>query len=112
MKFNRINEPKPIFFFLFFIIFILSSDNTRRCSSAESGHAHTQPISNHEDQELTLSGRGLSRLGSSPPNCDSKCGSCTPCTTVLVSVPSGPSGVGDDFPKVWRCKCGNKLYMP
>ncbi|KAG6590330.1 EPIDERMAL PATTERNING FACTOR-like protein 6, partial [Cucurbita argyrosperma subsp. sororia] len=63
-------------------------------------------------KELTLSRRGLSGLGSSPPNCDSKCGSCTPCTTVLVSVPPGPSGVGDDFPKVWRCKCGNKLYMP
>ncbi|KAG6583315.1 EPIDERMAL PATTERNING FACTOR-like protein 6, partial [Cucurbita argyrosperma subsp. sororia] len=112
MKFNRNNDPKPIFFFLFFIIFILSSDNTRRCSSAESGHAHTQPIANHEDQELTLPRRGLGGPGSSPPNCASKCGSCTPCTTVLVSVTPGPPGIGDDFPEVWRCKCGNKIYMP
>nr|KYP72973.1 Polygalacturonase [Cajanus cajan] len=52
--------------------------------------------------------------GSTPPNCESKCGSCTPCKRVLVAVspleiePMGP----EYYPIIWMCECVNKLYKP
>ncbi|KAG6579356.1 EPIDERMAL PATTERNING FACTOR-like protein 6, partial [Cucurbita argyrosperma subsp. sororia] len=90
------------------MIFILFLDNTRRCSSAQSGHAHIEVlkvVGDHEHQELTLPRGRLGRPGSSPPNCTSKCGKCMPCTPVLVSVPPETPIRGDYYPLVWRCKC-------
>ncbi|PIM98860.1 hypothetical protein CDL12_28655 [Handroanthus impetiginosus] len=54
----------------------------------------------------------LGGLGSSPPRCTSKCGRCTPCTAVHVPVPPGTPVTTEYYPEAWRCKCGNKLYMP
>ncbi|KAJ4903271.1 EPIDERMAL PATTERNING FACTOR-like protein 6 [Raphanus sativus] len=56
--------------------------------------------------------RNLRGLGSSPPRCSSKCGRCTPCTPVHVPVPPGTPVTAEYYPEAWRCKCGNKLYMP
>ncbi|PIA58027.1 hypothetical protein AQUCO_00500153v1 [Aquilegia coerulea] len=56
--------------------------------------------------------RHLNGLGSYPPRCKSKCGKCTPCKPVHVPVPPGTSEPTEYYPEAWRCKCGNKLYMP
>ncbi|KAK4407653.1 EPIDERMAL PATTERNING FACTOR-like protein 6 [Sesamum angolense] len=56
--------------------------------------------------------RLLGGLGSSPPRCTSKCGQCTPCKPVHVPVPPGTPVTTEYYPEAWRCKCGNKLYMP
>ncbi|KEH29458.1 hypothetical protein MTR_4g036970 [Medicago truncatula] len=49
-------------------------------------------------------------IGSHPPNCKGKCGTCTPCTLTREQLP--PSDVTDPAPERWMCKCGNKLYDP
>jgi hypothetical protein len=54
----------------------------------------------------------LSGPGSWPPRCSSKCGNCTPCKPVHVSVPPGTPVTAEYYPEAWRCKCGNRLYMP
>ncbi|XP_031385039.1 uncharacterized protein LOC116198909 [Punica granatum] len=56
--------------------------------------------------------RNLGGPGSSPPRCTSKCGKCTPCKPVHVPVPPGTPVTAEYYPEAWRCKCGNKLYMP
>ncbi|KAE8712682.1 EPIDERMAL PATTERNING FACTOR-like protein 4 [Hibiscus syriacus] len=61
---------------------------------------------------LSLGRRLFSGPGSSPPRCISKCGDCTPCKPVHVSVPPGTPVTAEYYPEAWRCKCGNKLYMP
>ncbi|EEF44634.1 conserved hypothetical protein, partial [Ricinus communis] len=61
---------------------------------------------------LITTRRILSGPGSSPPRCISKCGSCTPCKPVHVPVPPGTPVTTEYYPEAWRCKCGNKLYMP
>lgn len=50
--------------------------------------------------------------GSHPPRCTSKCGSCSPCSPVHVSVPPGVLVTTEYYPEAWRCKCRNRLYMP
>ncbi|GLT61553.1 hypothetical protein SLA2020_342510 [Shorea laevis] len=50
--------------------------------------------------------------GSSPPSCRSKCGNCSPCSPVHVPVHPGFSFPQEYYPEAWRCKCGNKLFMP
>ncbi|XP_038679197.1 EPIDERMAL PATTERNING FACTOR-like protein 6 [Tripterygium wilfordii] len=70
-----------------------------------------------EDSKLgSSSGTGSRRLlsgpGSSPPRCNSKCGKCTPCKAVHVPVPPGTPVTAEYYPEAWRCKCGNRLYMP
>lgn len=54
--------------------------------------------------------------GSYPPRCAGKCGDCAPCLPVHVAVPPGgssaPVTTTEYYPEAWRCKCGNKLYMP
>ncbi|PAN27808.1 hypothetical protein PAHAL_5G109300 [Panicum hallii] len=50
--------------------------------------------------------------GSYPPRCASKCGACSPCYPVHVAVPPGVPVTTEYYPEAWRCKCGNRLYMP
>ncbi|PQQ19172.1 EPIDERMAL PATTERNING FACTOR-like protein 6 [Prunus yedoensis var. nudiflora] len=61
---------------------------------------------------LSMARRYLSGPGSSPPRCTSKCGRCTPCKPVHVPVPPGTPVTAEYYPEAWRCKCGNRLYMP
>ncbi|CAM0955004.1 unnamed protein product [Alopecurus aequalis] len=50
--------------------------------------------------------------GSHPPRCTTKCGSCSPCVPVHVSVPPGVLVTTEYYPVAWRCKCHDRLYMP
>ncbi|KZV25780.1 EPIDERMAL PATTERNING FACTOR-like protein 6 [Dorcoceras hygrometricum] len=63
-------------------------------------------------RSVTGTRRVLGWPGSSPPRCTSKCGRCTPCKPVHVTVPPGTPVTTEYYPEAWRCKCGNRLYMP
>ncbi|XP_071720747.1 EPIDERMAL PATTERNING FACTOR-like protein 4 [Rutidosis leptorrhynchoides] len=63
-------------------------------------------------KDTTYSKRKLIGPGSSPPRCTWKCGRCTPCKPVHVPVPPGNPVTAEYYPEAWRCKCGNRLYMP
>ncbi|XP_054818431.1 EPIDERMAL PATTERNING FACTOR-like protein 4 [Prosopis cineraria] len=65
-----------------------------------------------EEGDIGWGRRILGGPGSAPPRCASKCGSCTPCRPVHVTVPPGTPVTAEYYPEAWRCKCGNKLYMP
>ncbi|CAL0326074.1 unnamed protein product [Lupinus luteus] len=57
--------------------------------------------------------RGVSKIGSSPPNCENKCYGCVPCEA--IQVPS-KSHLGIQYanyePESWKCKCGISFYSP
>ncbi|KAK4405756.1 UNVERIFIED_CONTAM: EPIDERMAL PATTERNING FACTOR-like protein 5 [Sesamum radiatum] len=63
-------------------------------------------------EEVVEQRRRLGGLGSSPPSCRSKCGMCEPCRAVHVPIQPGMSMPLEYYPEAWRCKCGNKLFMP
>lgn len=78
---------------------------------------NTINIVENGDEGVRERSRGARRLllggpGSSPPRCASKCGGCMPCKPVHVPVPPGTRVTTEYYPEAWRCKCGNKLYMP
>lgn len=85
-----------------------------RSSSDRKIDSYKQEIGNGGAEERIFSSlrRYLSGPGSSPPRCTSKCGRCTPCKPVHVPVPPGTPVTTEYYPEAWRCKCGNKLYMP
>ncbi|XP_062197857.1 EPIDERMAL PATTERNING FACTOR-like protein 4 [Phragmites australis] len=56
--------------------------------------------------------RWLVGPGSSPPTCHQRCGRCTPCKATRVAIQPGIGPQWEYYPEVWRCKCGNKLFMP
>ncbi|PKA61412.1 1,2-dihydroxy-3-keto-5-methylthiopentene dioxygenase 1 [Apostasia shenzhenica] len=56
--------------------------------------------------------RRLAGPGSSPPTCRSKCGRCFPCRAVHIAIQPGHFVPLEYYPEAWRCKCGNKLFMP
>ncbi|EOY34680.1 hypothetical protein QUC31_018316 [Theobroma cacao] len=119
-----------LFFFSVCALFSITSTATTcqqdiRCSlTGQADSICFQEIAEkrkHEDKmgsldiqglPLTLARRFLSGPGSSPPRCTSKCGNCTPCKPVHVPVPPGTPVTAEYYPEAWRCKCGNKLYMP
>ncbi|KAJ8547340.1 hypothetical protein K7X08_010926 [Anisodus acutangulus] len=68
--------------------------------------------SESEVVERVVTHRRLSGPGSSPPTCRSKCGKCSPCKPVRVSIQPGVSLTLEYYPEAWRCKCGNNLFMP
>ncbi|KAJ1382215.1 Epidermal patterning factor protein [Sesbania bispinosa] len=62
-------------------------------------------------------GRGVSKIGSSPPSCEHKCYGCTPCEAIQVpSTSSRHSHMGIQYanyePESWKCKCGPSFYSP
>ncbi|QCE13528.1 hypothetical protein DEO72_LG11g521 [Vigna unguiculata] len=58
--------------------------------------------------------RGLSRLGSTPPRCEHKCGGCIPCDP--IQIPTNNDLLGAQYanyePEGWKCKCGNTYFNP
>ncbi|XP_042518292.1 EPIDERMAL PATTERNING FACTOR-like protein 4 [Macadamia integrifolia] len=63
-------------------------------------------------REQFLIQRRLSGPGSSPPTCRSKCGKCSPCKAVRVPIQPDRKILLEYYPEAWRCKCGNKYFMP
>ncbi|XP_008243181.1 PREDICTED: EPIDERMAL PATTERNING FACTOR-like protein 6 [Prunus mume] len=128
----RFMISKPCLFFLLSIsaLFTTISSNTcpdSRCAlkaragtyfqefGKQSGNYMEGRINMREQRlniPLSIARRYLSGPGSSPPRCTSKCGRCTPCKPVHVPVPPGTPVTTEYYPEAWRCKCGNRLYMP
>ncbi|KAG6469420.1 EPIDERMAL PATTERNING FACTOR-like protein 5 isoform X2 [Zingiber officinale] len=50
--------------------------------------------------------------GSWPPTCRARCGRCRPCVPVHVAIQPSRNVLLEYYPEAWRCKCGNKLFMP
>ncbi|KAJ0254779.1 EPIDERMAL PATTERNING FACTOR-like protein 5 [Hirschfeldia incana] len=50
--------------------------------------------------------------GSAPPTCRSKCEKCEPCKVVHVPIQPGLMAPLEYYPEAWRCKCGNKIFVP
>ncbi|XP_062083442.1 EPIDERMAL PATTERNING FACTOR-like protein 6 [Humulus lupulus] len=114
----------PIFLFTISALFYSSISFTTtcpdgRCSmSAKADHTYFQGSEKPPEKMVTppplmkTAPRYLSGIGSSPPRCLWKCGNCRPCKPVHVPVPPGNPVTAEYYPEAWRCKCGNKLYMP
>ncbi|WCJ34977.1 EPIDERMAL PATTERNING FACTOR-like protein 6 [Euphorbia peplus] len=105
------------FFFFTFCISTAAFLGIFRCPfSTELPDFHFQDFGRRVEENMAVSlikaRRILSGPGSSPPRCTSKCGNCTPCKPVHVPVPPGTPVTAEYYPEAWRCKCGNKLYMP
>ncbi|XP_062172767.1 EPIDERMAL PATTERNING FACTOR-like protein 6 [Alnus glutinosa] len=132
---RSINNPYPpilyclsIFFFSFCALFSSISSSRPTCQGSTcplsaKADVHFQEFEKRREEEsmvsigrketsMSLAMRILSGPGSSPPRCTSKCGKCTPCNPVHVPVPPGTPVTTEYYPEAWRCKCGNKLYMP
>ncbi|KAJ0974086.1 hypothetical protein J5N97_016051 [Dioscorea zingiberensis] len=71
-----------------------------------------EKVQQREEEWVVLFRRRLSGPGSSPPTCRSRCGRCFPCRPVHVAIQPGRSIPLEYYPEAWRCKCGNKLFMP
>ncbi|XP_027338356.1 EPIDERMAL PATTERNING FACTOR-like protein 3 [Abrus precatorius] len=58
--------------------------------------------------------RGLTRLGSTPPRCEHKCGGCIPCDPIQIPTNNDILGVkyANYEPEGWKCKCGNSYFNP
>ncbi|CAL0320285.1 unnamed protein product [Lupinus luteus] len=59
--------------------------------------------------------RGLSRLGSTPPRCEHKCGGCIPCDP--IQIPTSNKHLlrlqyANYEPEGWKCKCANSYFNP
>ncbi|OEL34643.1 hypothetical protein BAE44_0004335 [Dichanthelium oligosanthes] len=98
----------------------LASDLRRKtaeaAAAAAGAHPGDQAVTEVQMQEVVYHAGGRRLLsggpGSHPPRCTSKCGSCSPCYPVHVSVPPGVLVTTEYYPEAWRCKCRNQLYMP
>ncbi|XP_050218906.1 EPIDERMAL PATTERNING FACTOR-like protein 6 [Mercurialis annua] len=121
----RFNNNRPLsfyglsFFFFFFSFCVLLSIFTsgtcvgiRSSFSTTNPHFYLQDFDEMRDRKIMGTRRLLSGPGSSPPRCMSKCGRCSPCKPVHVPVPPGTPVTAEYYPEAWRCKCGNKLYIP
>ncbi|KAI3407423.1 Epidermal patterning factor-like protein [Psidium guajava] len=58
--------------------------------------------------------RGMSRLGSRPPNCERKCRGCEPCEAIQIPATTDrPSVQYTNYePEGWKCKCGSSFFDP
>ncbi|PSR92757.1 CHALLAH-LIKE2 like [Actinidia chinensis var. chinensis] len=104
-------------FVLFAYASALSLGPTRQLGGGEIEEREASKITPSESAEVFVSGgvvtrRRLGGPGSSPPTCRSKCGPCGPCRPVHVPIQPGLSMPLEYYPEAWRCKCGNKLFMP
>uniref|UniRef100_A0A453IU32 Epidermal patterning factor-like protein n=1 Tax=Aegilops tauschii subsp. strangulata TaxID=200361 RepID=A0A453IU32_AEGTS len=84
---------------------------TSRWSGGGGGKAALEQYSWVEPAEEARR-RELVGPGSSPPTCRSRCGRCHPCRPVHVAIQPGVSFPLEYYPEAWRCKCGDRLFMP
>ncbi|XP_058739737.1 EPIDERMAL PATTERNING FACTOR-like protein 5 [Vicia villosa] len=92
------------------LLFSSSSAITTLAPQPSTGtvkYEETKNLSPEVTQQEKLNGPG-----SAPPSCRSKCGWCNPCHPVHVPVQPGLIIRLEYYPEAWRCKCGNKLFLP
>ncbi|KAJ1402576.1 Epidermal patterning factor protein [Sesbania bispinosa] len=99
-----------------FLLFSSASAITILASQPSSGavmkHYPQKEEKENGSPAAPLAQKRLAGPGSSPPSCRSKCGWCSPCQPVHVPVQPGLIIRLEYYPEAWRCKCGNKLFMP
>ncbi|XP_008224249.1 PREDICTED: EPIDERMAL PATTERNING FACTOR-like protein 5 [Prunus mume] len=102
-----------------FTFLLFTSASSAITSQTQLGGGHHSHQQQKQIEEYQIGSSALervetqkSRLGSSPPSCRSKCGRCSPCKAVHVPIQPGVSIPLEYYPEAWRCKCGNKLFMP
>ncbi|BFG13948.1 hypothetical protein CerSpe_002220 [Prunus speciosa] len=113
----RLSTLITAFTFLLFTSSAITSQT--RLGGGHHSHHQQQQQKQKQREEYQIGSSALervetqkSRLGSSPPSCRSKCGRCSPCKAVHVPIQPGVSIPLEYYPEAWRCKCGNKLFMP
>ncbi|KAJ8762515.1 hypothetical protein K2173_007954 [Erythroxylum novogranatense] len=110
--------------FLFFLTFV---------SPVAAGRSQAKLIDSSQvgmKEEKLVSVRAHT-IGSAPPKCERRCGSCGHCEAVQVPVTTEAPGQRTHFseaiasvaysrgdaisnykPMCWKCKCGNLLFSP
>ncbi|KAJ8477837.1 hypothetical protein OPV22_021564 [Ensete ventricosum] len=97
---------------LFSLCALLSSDPFCQIVDVGVGSSITEPYLQAAAAEARRRQLVSGEPGSAPPRCTGKCGECTPCQPVHVALPPGTPVTTEYYPEAWRCKCGDKLYMP
>ncbi|KAK1351668.1 Epidermal patterning factor-like protein [Heracleum sosnowskyi] len=107
------------------LLFLLVSTSTHHSYTA-AGRILGDPLASSQDAKSILSGQ----IGSRPPRCERRCGSCGHCEA--IQVPTNPQikggnknsttvfkiaySRGEDNsnykPMSWKCKCGNFIFNP
>ncbi|XP_014512808.1 EPIDERMAL PATTERNING FACTOR-like protein 5 [Vigna radiata var. radiata] len=104
------------FSFLFFSSAAAVTTLTPQPSGGAVNHLNREEKQNGSpavtEERLVAGEKRFGGPGSSPPSCRSKCGWCSPCIPVHVPVQPGLIIRLEYYPEAWRCKCGNKLFMP
>ncbi|KAE8728165.1 EPIDERMAL PATTERNING FACTOR-like protein 5 [Hibiscus syriacus] len=98
---------------LTFLLF--ASASVRTLSQLESGFREREGSKKRCGSGVVdrfLSQKKLIGLGSQPPSCRSNCGSCSPCKPVHIPIQPGLMMPLQYYPEAWRCRCGNKIFMP
>ncbi|XP_039064573.1 EPIDERMAL PATTERNING FACTOR-like protein 2 [Hibiscus syriacus] len=107
------------FLIIIIILQIISRINTSTSSLASHDVvAQQQDSDNFEAKQgggvEAYRSRMVGRVGSRPPNCQRKCGGCTPC--VATQMPATTDELGIQYtnyePEGWKCKCGSTFFNP
>ncbi|XP_062209125.1 EPIDERMAL PATTERNING FACTOR-like protein 4 [Phragmites australis] len=93
------------------LLLLLLASALGTCTSA-TGRGRAEEEDYSWDPVTKAARRRLVGPGSSPPTCRSRCRGCHPCRPVHVAIQPGRSFLLEYYPEAWRCKCGNKLFMP
>nr|XP_017218477.1 PREDICTED: EPIDERMAL PATTERNING FACTOR-like protein 2 [Daucus carota subsp. sativus] len=108
-----------------YLLFLLISTSTHHSYTA-AGRILGDPLAGSQEDKSILSGQ----IGSRPPRCERRCGSCGHCEA--IQVPTNPQikagnknsttvykiaySRGEDNsnykPMSWKCKCGNFIFNP
>ncbi|XP_050374116.1 EPIDERMAL PATTERNING FACTOR-like protein 5 isoform X2 [Argentina anserina] len=107
LRHRRHHHHSTLLTALVFIFLITSASAIREQHEESKVNSRS---SKSEDE--TVAEKRLGGPGSAPPRCRSKCGRCSPCKAVHVPIQPGLSIPLEYYPEAWRCKCGNKLFMP
>ncbi|XP_039686046.1 EPIDERMAL PATTERNING FACTOR-like protein 5 isoform X2 [Medicago truncatula] len=88
-------------------------DSTNRIQDVQRPFDSTQGEKVMMEYEEALRGVG-SRIGSTPPRCEHKCGGCIPCNP--TQKPTNKHLIGVQYanyePEGWKCMCGTSYFNP
>ncbi|KAG0485538.1 hypothetical protein HPP92_009617 [Vanilla planifolia] len=97
---------------LVFILFFTTATSRRSAAIAHTEEELSSTSPRRWEKERLAANRQLAGPGSSPPTCRLRCGRCLPCRPVHVPIQPGVAGPLEYYPEAWRCKCGDKLFIP